>query len=93
MTSLAAEWAPVFTRLRGPIIAVDLPGHGKSDVPADGMRARAIDVMLCEALDALIVTPAVVFGNSLGGLAALRYAVARPERVCGLILNSPGGGR
>jgi pimeloyl-ACP methyl ester carboxylesterase len=32
-----------------------------------------------------------VLGNSLGGVGAIRYALARPELVAGLVLISPGG--
>jgi pimeloyl-ACP methyl ester carboxylesterase len=35
--------------------------------------------------------PAIVYGNSMGGLAALRFALHRPERVKGLVLCSPVG--
>jgi pimeloyl-ACP methyl ester carboxylesterase len=43
------------------------------------------------ALDALLDRPALLYGNSMGGIAAVRYAQRRPERVAGLLLNSPGG--
>ena len=46
---------------------------------------------LFEALDQLIDRPAVLCGNSLGGYTALRYALARPEKVAGLVLASPAG--
>jgi pimeloyl-ACP methyl ester carboxylesterase len=46
---------------------------------------------MLEALDATIDEPSVIFGNSMGGLAAIQYALARPERVRGLVLCSPGG--
>lgn len=74
-------------------IAIDLPGHGSSpafDPPESTSAAR-----LCEAtehaLDALDLPPAVVVGNSVGGMAALRLAARRPERVRGLVLVSPSG--
>jgi pimeloyl-ACP methyl ester carboxylesterase len=35
--------------------------------------------------------PIVLFGNSMGGHAAIMYARTRPERVAGLVLCSPGG--
>jgi pimeloyl-ACP methyl ester carboxylesterase len=74
------------------IVAIDLPGHGKSASPAGGMTRPVLETGVLEALDALIgAEPAVVFGNSLGGLAALRYTLQRPARVRGLILSSPGG--
>lgn len=49
-----------------------------------------MDVMT-EALDALLPEPAIVCGNSLGGAVALHYALARPEKVLGLVLLSPAG--
>ncbi len=33
----------------------------------------------------------VLCGNSLGGYTAIRYALARPEKVLGLVLASPAG--
>lgn len=72
------------------IILPDLPGHGFSDLPlrleADGFHDATF-----EALDRVVAEPAVFFGNSLGGYAAIRYAAARPYRVRGLFLASPAG--
>jgi pimeloyl-ACP methyl ester carboxylesterase len=70
--------------------APDLPAHGFSDRPSV-IRPGALKDALVEALDAVIDEPAVVFGNSMGGIAAVHYALARPERVRGLILCSPSG--
>lgn len=69
----------------------DLPGHGFSEPPAGGCRHESLATGLREALDAVLDEPAVIFGNSLGALAAIRYAKLRPERVRGLFLCSPGG--
>jgi pimeloyl-ACP methyl ester carboxylesterase len=33
----------------------------------------------------------VVFGNSMGGFLAIRFASRHPERVLGLMVNSPSG--
>ena len=73
------------------VIAPDLPGHGFTPPPAGGMTAAAIRDDLAPALDTLLTQPSVVFGNSLGGLVAIRMAIAEPERVRALILASPGG--
>jgi pimeloyl-ACP methyl ester carboxylesterase len=78
---------PAFRR----IVVPDLPAHGFSDSPVAGMRGDALERGLVESLDALLDEPAVVFGNSMGGVGAIRYALARPERVAGLVLCSPGG--
>ena len=73
------------------IVLPDLPAHGFSSTPRGGVRGATILDGLTEALDQVIEEPAILFGNSLGGVAAIRYALARPERVRGLILCSPTG--
>lgn len=73
------------------VVAPDMPGHGYSELPADGLNHDTLGAGLREGLDALIDEPAIVFGNSLGGVAAVRYASERPDRVLGLMLAAPGG--
>jgi pimeloyl-ACP methyl ester carboxylesterase len=73
------------------IVLPDLPAHGFSSTPRGGVRGETLLGGLTEALDRVIDEPAILFGNSLGGVAAIRYALARPERVRGLILCSPTG--
>lgn len=72
------------------LIIPDLPGHGFSDTPSR-LDAASLQQGLLEALDALTPQPSLLFGNSLGGYAAIRFALARPERVRALLLASPGG--
>jgi pimeloyl-ACP methyl ester carboxylesterase len=60
-------------------------------VPRSGMNAEGLRQGLFETLDRVIDRPVVLFGSSMGGLAAIRYAHARPENVRALILMSPGG--
>ncbi len=81
---------PFLRRSFRRIVVPDLPGHGASDVP-EVMDARALTVGLFEVLERLVEKPSIVYGNSLGALAAFRYAQRRPERVLALLLNSPGG--
>jgi pimeloyl-ACP methyl ester carboxylesterase len=73
------------------VILPDLLGHGSSDVPAAGLRGRAIRQANLEALDQVLDEPAVLYGNSLGGYQAITYAHARPERVAALVTTAPGG--
>src|SRR5439155_514943 len=40
-------------------------------------------------LDAVAEDPAVLVGNSMGGLIAMMEAAARPEKVAGLVLVGP----
>jgi pimeloyl-ACP methyl ester carboxylesterase len=62
------------------VLAVDLPGHGKSSVPAlasiQEMAAWTIDV-----LDAAAIDNATLVGHSMGSLIALETAASAPQRV------------
>lgn len=75
------------------VVAPDMPGHGLSETPRAGMGAEALQRGLFETLDQCLAgsEPAVIFGNSMGGLAAIRYAAKNPEKVRALVLVSPGG--
>lgn len=72
------------------VLAPELPGHGFSEASRSPSVEHMLDSLI-EALDETLDRPAVVYGNSLGGAAALRFALRRPERVRGLVLGSPGG--
>jgi len=74
-------------------VAVDWPGHGDSDPVAAGVEPSAplfADV-LEDIVDGLGLTRAVLIGNSVGGFAAARLAITRPESVAGLVLVNTGG--
>jgi len=74
-------------------IAVDWPGHGDShpvDASIEPSAPLYADV-LEDVVDGLGVTRAVLIGNSVGGFAAARLAINRPESVAGLILVNTGG--
>ncbi len=68
-------------------IAVDLPGHGPSELGALATlsleRYRDAVGELCGALD---LGPSVLVGHSMGALVALELALAWPDRVRALIL-------
>ncbi len=94
LSSTGVHYLPLVSHVRPHVrrlLLPDLPGHGFSDIPAGGMRHEALSAGVREALDAVLDEPAVIFGNSLGALAAIHYARLRPERVRGLFLCSPGG--
>ena len=84
-----AAWAPFFR-----CIAVDLPGHGESATPSDPAcyTMAATVAALAGVLDRLGVARAHVLGYSLGGRIALGFALARPERVGALVLESAAPG-
>lgn len=73
------------------VIAPDMPGHGYSELPPEGLDHDTLGTGLREGLDRIITEPVIVFGNSLGAAAAVRYASERPDRVRGLFLAAPGG--
>ncbi len=87
---LLRKLAP-FTRR---VIAPDMPAHGFSDAPAAGLDDAVLLGSMTDVLDRVLAEtgePAIVLGNSMGGIAAIRYAQTRPDRVAGLVLVSPGG--
>jgi pimeloyl-ACP methyl ester carboxylesterase len=94
LSASAADYAPLFRRLRPftrRLIAPDLPGHGLSAVPPGATSARAVFGAVRDALDQVLTEPAIVFGNSLGGTVAIRFALAAPRHTAGLFLVSPAG--
>jgi pimeloyl-ACP methyl ester carboxylesterase len=89
VTLLADHWAPLLAKLRGfRCIAVDLPGHGRSD-PVDFRRLplrRWYVGMLGALLDRLGLLAAPVVGHSLGGILGLWLALDAPRRVQALVV-------
>lgn len=76
------------------VVAPDLPGHGFSaglDGPPHPQALAEQAVAIVDALVDDLGGRAVVVGTSMGGALALRYALARPERVEALVLCSPAG--
>lgn len=74
-------------------IAVDWPGHGESDPVGPDVEPSAplfADV-LEDVVDNLGLSRVVLIGNSVGGFAAARLAINRPDLVAGLVLVNSGG--
>ncbi len=73
------------------VIAIDFPGQGKSGadhVAASGTRyAQLLTLFIAR----LRLHDVVLLGNSIGGATAVRYALAHPENVRGLVLCDSGG--
>ncbi|MFF8785199.1 alpha/beta fold hydrolase [Streptomyces sp. NPDC015125] len=61
------------------VLAVDLPGHGRSP-GISPWTTPAVVRHIADTLDAHGVPEAVVVGHSLGGLVAVEYARAHPDR-------------
>lgn len=65
----------------------DLRGHGRTDRTPAGYSVEDAFADLEALLDAWgLDEPVVLVGNSFGGTVALHAALARPERVAGLVL-------
>lgn len=95
----AHSFDPMLLALDEPAIALDLPGHGRSDWRPDAdYRPDHLADDVVSALETLAPEQVALLGHSLGGLAAALAAAARPELVARLILVditpgvTPGGG-
>jgi len=88
------HYAPLMRHLRPHVSRLyvpDLPAHGRSDIPLQPIHSGELRAEITEAFDRLLDQPTVLYGNSLGGLIAMDYALSRPNKVRGLILCSPLG--
>lgn len=71
------------------VIALDLPGHGRSE--GAGLRdVNAYAEAVVGLLDALEYEQCIILGHSMGGAIAQTIAYHHPERVAGMILLSTG---
>jgi pimeloyl-ACP methyl ester carboxylesterase len=71
---------------RHSVLALDLPGHGRSSgVDGPASVEESADVVL-RVLEAVARRPCVLVGRSMGGAVALIVAARAPRRVCGLLL-------
>jgi pimeloyl-ACP methyl ester carboxylesterase len=76
---------------RHRVIAVDLPGFGRSAPSADGIAIHGYSRALSRLLEELALEQTVLIGNSLGGWIAADIALRAPERVRALVLVDAGG--
>ncbi len=67
------------------VVALDLPGHGRSEGPPKS-TVGDLAVWVGDLIDALGADQAALVGHSLGSLAALELAARRPEKVRALAL-------
>lgn len=68
------------------IIALDLPGFGRSDKPNLKYSPNFMMGSILELMDQLEIEKALIMGSSLGAMLAQGLAIANGERVSGLIL-------
>lgn len=72
-------------------IALDWPAHGDSPPLRAPASAMAFADLAEQAIERLAPAGAIVVGNSVGGFAAARLALRRPELVRTLVLLDSGG--
>lgn len=95
-TGTTATWKEVRDRFKGKYrtIAIDLTGHGKSEIPEKSDRYSMEEQI--EDLEALFAQLKVdsfyLVGYSMGGRISLAYTIHYPKRVKALILESSSPG-
>lgn len=73
----------------GRVYAIDLIGHGRTPVLGRSATVGANRRVLDHFLSDVVGEPAILLGNSMGGLLSALQSVRRPESVAGLVLLSP----
>ncbi|CAK9116122.1 unnamed protein product [Durusdinium trenchii] len=96
-----ADWWPVSHILEEQhlgFLAIDLPGHGETQVPDGSWEEAAFYNMpmiveaIKEVLDHLQLQKVVMVGYSLGGRVAMGFADSLPERCAALVVLSANPG-
>lgn len=84
----ADSWQKVFPLLagQGRVLALDLPGFGRSDHPKRAYTLNFFADTVVALLEHLKIPQAVLVGNSMGAAVALRVAMRRPDLVARLVL-------
>jgi len=88
----SVTWVEVMSGLaeHGPVVAVDLPGFGRTlPVEGDTLTVRGYVDFVLEVAGSLGWDRFDLHGNSMGGLVAVLLAARHPGRVAHLVLVSP----
>jgi len=95
-TGSANDWTNVFQKIdkRFNKIALDLIGHGKSSSPSsvNYYMAESLVNQIEQVISNLRLKETILCGYSMGGRAALNFAIVKPDLVKGLILESASAG-
>jgi pimeloyl-ACP methyl ester carboxylesterase len=84
------ENIPFFAQNRR-VVALDLPGHGLSDMPPDKISISGYGRTVNELCERLELGRVDLVGNSMGGFVAAEVALQFPDRVNRLVLVSAAG--
>ena len=95
-TGSLEDWREISSSLNPNFnyIGIDLVGHGKSDSPifVDKYSPKALSKQINDVLNNLSIEQVIILGYSLGGRAALSFAIDHPNKIRGLILESTTAG-
>jgi 2-succinyl-6-hydroxy-2,4-cyclohexadiene-1-carboxylate synthase len=95
-TGSSEDWNKIIPSLNHDyhIIAVDLIGHGQSDSPEDltYYSAESLIEQIHQTILYFTNDPVIIAGYSMGGRAALSFALKYPNILKGLILESASAG-
>jgi 2-succinyl-6-hydroxy-2,4-cyclohexadiene-1-carboxylate synthase len=90
------DWNDIIPSLNNKynVIAIDLIGHGKSDLPGDISlySTESITEQTRQVILHYTGDPVIIAGYSMGGRAALSFASKYPQMIKGLILESTSAG-
>ena len=91
---LGANWQtfleniPFFARTHH-VLALDLPGFGRSPMPAEDISIPFYADVIDALLEASGIEAATIVGNSMGGFVGAEVATRHPHRAESLVLVSP----
>lgn len=71
------------------VLAVDLPGHGRTPTAGRSAGVKDAAVVLARVLDVLELPPVTLVGHSMGAAASVLAAAASPGAVDRLVLLAP----
>jgi pimeloyl-ACP methyl ester carboxylesterase len=75
------------------VVALDFPGHGKSDLPPKAWGVSDFSECLLRVMDALHIQRPHIIAHSHGGRVTIKLAVSNPERVGKIVLVNSAGAR
>jgi len=76
---------------KAPVIALDLPAHGQSQVKLPGTSIQALAGFVAKFLQEIDVTKVHAVGHSMGGAVASQLALDHPGKVASLSLIGSAG--
>lgn len=85
------NWVGIAPKLaeRRRVVAIDLPGFGLTPALGRDTSVNHNAALLSRFVHEVLAEPAVLVGNSMGGMISLLLADRRPEQVAGLALIDP----